>query len=815
MTAINLSLVRQKRSLDDWENECAKNFTRLYPSIDFFAASWPLRKKYKTVSENFNAEESFRSLSSLDESYWRVSRCFASEIAVKNELVTYRSAQVLKLLSTCGPKSIFDLGFNDLIETEDFLVAQAKSIPSSASTILANLNRLVIVVERLRDLGIIETASWSLSPDKKRILTKICHERRLDFRTEKAKILDRQIEALADATSAMLARDVRLTNYDRVAIAVLNIMMCAPARINEPLCMSINDFCSVEDYKEKSSEHLSVLDINRVHMLLLQKGSKGASWGAKPVLNFMIELLNKCVHVILEEGQRSRKLVEWYENNPEKLYLPNHLEHLRGKNLDREDLWKIMYLLDEVPPVYGRANISGITKSIFADLRKRGGEIIQIKNPRSISKNGQKSPRQFVQAVSWDAAERVMLKRVHERMESIRNVSPRIAYTGKISEMLMLVDGVETPYLPAAVKYGALASRFKQTETSRKNRSRAPTVFESLGLLMVAEGVVQNAYIETHDPRRWLTTQAMLSKERLSDVLINKWANRVSLKQVESYDLRTDYQKADQAAMPTTELSDVSAGLTDMEKIGAELGARPEFLLVNDANIALTSMDAIVSAQEDRPVARTANQLIILYPTPYGVCTHQHHETPCSAYHQCAPCNSAIAVKGHLPTNEALRNRYEVVFRSIVSQIDRLVAAHNREIADSKDALEAHMIKLVSAGLGVQLAEELIDNFHEIKGRLKSNSLKNKLEEAFAERGLLRYIDSKDVASGALIKFHNPGRNGCPSLERFMDSVGGRAMIAEKISVFSNENPEFGITELGITSSKIVDTGGMVDDGDD
>jgi hypothetical protein len=810
MGIVNINASRQELALACWEVQCKEKFEQSYPAIDFFAPLWPLRKLYKTICDNFNVERSLRPLISLDDTYRRVSRCLAAEIAIENLKVTYRGAQALKLLSLTGPKSIFDLGFSELLDVEKLFVEQAVKNPISSSTVLADLNRLVFIVDRLRRLGVVELAAWDITPQNKRLLMKVYRGRQVEFRKEKAKILDRQIEALADATSAMLSNDVRLTRYDRVAIAILNIMMCAPARINEPLCMSIDDFCSIEDYTEKNEGQISVRDINRVHMLLLQKGSKGGAWGAKPVLNFMIGLLNRCINIILEEGRRSRLLVQWYEKNPGKLYLPDHLEYLRGKTLDRVDLWRVMYLLDNAPPEYGRASITGITKPIFADMRKRGEKIIQIKNPRSFSADGKPNPRSFVQAVAWEDAERVLLQRVHERMESIRNVSVRVAYEGKLSRMLVLVDGVETPYLPAAVKYGALSSRFKQTDSFRKNADKAPTIFANLGLLMVVNGVVQHAYIETHDPRRWLTTQAMLAKERLSDVLINKWANRVSLRQVESYDLRSDIQKADQATMPSTVLLDFSAGLERMSRIEAALDDKPDLLVVNDANIAFTSIDAIVSAQEDRPVAKTANQLIILYPTPYGVCTHQHHETPCAAYHQCAPCDSAITVKGHLPTNEAIKIRYQAVLKSIVAQLGKLVTAHNRGIADSVDGLESHILTLVRTGLGAeQLADNLIDSFYEVKSRIKSVALKNKLEEAFAERGIVRYLDSQAIASGALIKFHNPERNGSPALDRYIDSVGGRKLVDQRIKIFCSKHPEFSITELGVIASRVVDSGGM------
>lgn len=58
------------------------------------------------------------------------------------------------------------------------------------------------------------------------------------------------------------------------------------------------------------------------HQLLLMKGSKGAEWSPKPILNFMIELIEKCWQIRLDGGKRSRTLVTWYEQNPNQLYPP-------------------------------------------------------------------------------------------------------------------------------------------------------------------------------------------------------------------------------------------------------------------------------------------------------------------------------------------------------------------------------------------------------------------------------------------------------------------------------------------------------------
>jgi len=79
--------------------------------------------------------------------------------------------------------------------------------------------------------------------------------------------------------------------------------MCAPSRINEVLCCSIDDHVTIEDYaKQTSLDETDQLYQAHQMLLIMMKGSKGSSWSAKPALNFMIDAFKYSMEVIKLHG---------------------------------------------------------------------------------------------------------------------------------------------------------------------------------------------------------------------------------------------------------------------------------------------------------------------------------------------------------------------------------------------------------------------------------------------------------------------------------------------------------------------------------
>lgn len=747
-----------------------------------------------------------------DISYCEVLRCLVAETYLAGKPKDVRSwIWSFRLLAhEESPRHVFDITLQTLRKIESDCVTQDKAKQSAASTISKKLTLLAKLVSDMSAKGVLPRLGFHLRRETVAELRKAIVANTARLREGKRDILDRRMEAFNDAFNAMLDNPLLdgkpvLNAGDRVAICLTAILLCAPSRINEVLCMSVDDYVRVDDYAKKEIGDIDAL--HSVHQLLLMtmKGSKGAEWSPKPVLEFMIDLFHYCLDIIKAHGKRSRMLVQWYEKHPNKLYLPPELEYLRGQALSRSDLSKIINLGEP------RKGIATTAERFFSKLKDRA---FLAANRAPHSKNGRMTPRPTVAFLPWADVEKLALEKIRQAMADCRRVTEINHYVGDLSKMLFLFDSDEMPFLPNAINYQFVSKRLKSTET-RKESGGGLSLFEKLMITMPVNGKIQFAKLDTHDPRRWLTTMALIHGEKLSDVLINKWARRCKLAQLKAYDFRTAEMKAAAAAMPDvvqlTELTDLSNGLAAIEKLEETFGLESAIVAAHDAGIAMTSMDSVAKAVENRPVAKSSRGIIIIYPQRFGVCFHQHHEKPCRNYSNnltasCVTCNEGAFVKGHIPTNDETRKIAGQLFGSILRHIENLAITHNRGIADDPAELGEHMLNLVEKGLDratmVQLANHLIDNFHEINRRLKDRLLASRLHQAFVAREVVRKLDDQGASSGALIKYHNPTQHADLLLEIALDARGGRKQFARDEQALIAKHPQFAPKALGLKDER-------------
>lgn len=251
------------------------------------------------------------------------------------------------------------------------------------------------------------------------------------------------------------------------------------------------------------------------------------------------------------------------------------------------------------------------------------------------------------------------------------------------------------------------------------------------------------------------------------------------------------------------ELTELSNGLTSCRKLEDEYGPKIDIVTVHDAGISGTTMDAISGATEDRPIARTGEQIIILYTSWYGVCAHQHHEKPCRAYTSCLPCNNNYLVKGHIPTNDRTRARASELHAAILNVLEQMVIIHGREIADDQETLTQHVYHLVECGLTpAQMTDELIARFHDIKHEIKDTVLKNMLHEAFVATSYVERLDNPIYTNGALMKYHNPTHHAAPGVERALDAYGGHELIEQDRLAMFEKYPQFAPTTRGLKDER-------------
>lgn len=811
---IDFDHIQRKQALESWSADCKRRVALRFPLIDFDADDWPMKTLHRATQGDYYFHDPLADFEGKDISYREVLRCLVAEAFLAGKPKDVRNwIWAFRLLAHGeSPHRIFDITHQCLRKIESDWVIQGKSKQSAASTIQGRLSRLAKLVSDMSAKGVLPRLGFHLRKDTTAELRKTIVANADRLREGKHDILDRKMEAFNDAFNVMLDNPLldgkpALNAGDRVAICLTAILLCAPSRINEVLCMSVDDYVTVDDYAKARISDTDTL--HRAHQLLLvtMKGSKGAEWSPKPVLEFMIDVFHYCLNIIKTHGKRSRMLVQWYEEHPDELYLPPELEYLRGEALSRSDLTKIVNFGDPGPK-HGYAQTA---ERVFSELKDKA---FLATNRVTQSKNGRKTPRPMIAFLHWPDVEKNLLEKVHRAMANCRRVTEINHYMGDLSKMLFLFDSDGTPFLPTAINYQFVNKRLKRTE-SRKESSGAASLFERLGIAMPVNGKIQFAMLDTHDPRRWLTTMALIHGEKLSDVLVNKWARRCNLTQLKAYDFRTAEIKAAATAMPDaaqlTELSDLSYGLAAIEKLEEVFGLESAIVAAHDAGIAMTSMDAVTKAVENRPVAKSSRGIIIIYPQRFGVCFHQHHEKPCRNYSNdltasCVTCNEGSFVKGHIPTNDETRKVAVQLFGSILRHLENLAITHNRSIADDPAALGEHMLTLIEKGLDrgtmVQLATHLIDNFHEVNRLLKDRLLANRLHQAFVAREVVRKLDDQDVAGGALIKYHNPTQHADLLLEIALDARGGREQVARDEQALIAKHPQFAPRARGLKDER-------------
>lgn len=811
--ADSIQIFSQRKALDDWLSNQKRRMNLRFPLIDFESNSWPIRTLYQTVQSDWNFNKSFEDFSSKDVSYRDALRCFVAEIFIAGKPKALDIAiPPYRLLARTAAYSLLNLTLKDLRDLEAECLNDARKKLVSAKRMGTKLSVLESsFISKLADKGIIPRLGFRVHAEVKSELRKIAIAHDKNRNSGSSDVLDRKMEAFNEAFNALVTNPLDrngspiLSNMDRVAICASVILMCAPSRINEPLCMSIDDCITIDDYTNVESAKADSL--HDVHKMLLMKGSKGAQWSARPVLHFMIDALDYCMNVVRDHGKRSRTIVEWYQKNPRELYLPPELEYLRGQIITRYRLALILNLTSDPT----RSERDGTARLYFQALSHR---VFRGPNPDQATKCGTKTSRPVTELLLWADIEEFLLEKVRDAMSMCRRVSHLNHYEGDLSKMLFLFDGEALRFRPQAMRYGLLRARLKKTATDRQ-LFKTPTLFEKLNITMPVNGRIQIGEIDTHDPRRWLTTQALIHSDNLSNVLINKWANRLSLYQLKCYDKRDPAFSASQAAMPEaprlTELTDLSNGLTAIDKLQDEFGLSTSIVTAHDVGITMTSMDAVTEAIEDRPVAKSSRGIIIIYPQRFGVCFHQHHEKPCRNYSNdlvssCITCHEGAFVKGHIPTNHETRKIANQLYSSVLRHLERLAMSHNRRIADDPEKLAEHMLTLVESGLDRAamelLAKHLIENFHQIDSLLKDRQLARRLHQAFVAQEVVKTLDDQTVSNGALIKYHNPTQHSEPLLEIALDEYGGREQVALGEQVLISRYPQFSPRALGLSDER-------------
>lgn len=117
--------------------------------------------------------------------------------------------------------------------------------------------------------------------------------------------------------------------------SIAAILCSAPDRINEVLLLA--ESCEVHDKTSGGKDAYG----------LRWQPAKGADPMVKWIIPSMAPVVAEAIAKIRRLTEDARRIAQWYEFNPERLYLPHDLEHLRRQELLTMDEVQQVILLEK------------------------------------------------------------------------------------------------------------------------------------------------------------------------------------------------------------------------------------------------------------------------------------------------------------------------------------------------------------------------------------------------------------------------------------------------------------------------------------
>lgn len=295
------------------------------------------------------------------------------------------------------------------------------------------------------------------------------------------------------ALDALARAFVAATEPADVVITSIAALMCgAPDRVNEVL--SLRADCEVHSEWTGAPKGYG----------LRYWPSKGAEPMVKWVVSSMVDVVAAAIKRLRLHTAEARKVAKWYEDNPTSLFLPPHLEHLRGR--DELSMVQVMDILFVEPALGGVA----WCKANAVPLQGRGKRVF----------------------VSFEDLERFVVAKL-PRGFPFMNPEVGLRYSEALCVVLrnsMHAQRGTYRCLIDAVDHGVVS-----TGLGNRSKHGFPSVFDRLGLFDTDGGPLA---IRSHQFRHYLNTLAHAGG--MSELDIAKWSGRLDVRQNSAYNHVSD-----------------------------------------------------------------------------------------------------------------------------------------------------------------------------------------------------------------------------------------------------------------------------------
>jgi len=370
---------------------------------------------------------------------------------------------------------------------------------------------------------------------------------------------------------------------DVVVSATAAILCSAPDRISEVL--SLPNECETSGFVENGGAYG-----------LRFWPSKGAEPMVKWILPSMVDVVKEALVKIRDLTEPARLVSRWYENNPNKLYLPQSLEELRFHNLiSLADLREILW------GEYGSVQSAG-------DWCRQNGVRVSRLDGASL--------------VSFSDVEKAVLGMLPSSFP-VMNEAIGISYS---DALMVVLKNTLSPSRPTylCVVESVVIQHINDGLGSRASHGRK-SVFDSFGFTEPDGSPIK---VTSHQFRHYLNTLAQAGG--LSQLDIAKWSGRKDIRQNEAYD---HVSAAEMLQIIRESVGDVSKALGPLANI-------PKQYLIRRDEFARLMI----------PTAHT---------TDIGYCVHDYTMSPCLVHMDCINCQEHVCIKGDFSKTSRLMQQFD------------------------------------------------------------------------------------------------------------------------------------------------------------
>lgn len=422
--------------------------------------------------------------------------------------------------------------------------------------------------------------------------------------------------------------------------SIAAILCSAPDRINEVLLLA--ESCEVHD---KTSGGKDVYGLR-------WQPAKGADPMVKWIIPSMAPVVAEAIAKIRRLTEDARRIAQWYEFNPKRLYLPHDLEHLRRQELLTMDEVQQVILLEK-----GSAS--------FASQWCTANNVLLIKNDSGV-------------CARFADVEKAAILQLPSGFPLL-NTEMGLKY----SEALIVVRRNELHSARGTFSCVIEPVSINQVNTALGTRSEHgfESIFERLGF---TEPDGSRIRVSTHQFRHYLNTLAQAGG--MSQLDIAKWSGRLDVRQNEVY----DHVSADQM------VAKIRESIGDESHMFGPLAKLPKNIPISRDEFARLKI----------PTAHT---------TDFGFCVHDYTMMPCERHADCINCNEHVCVKGDegkaMMVKRRLQDAQELLARAEAATVkgyygaDRWMEHHKKTVQRLIQLTEILDNPAVPTGSVIQLVD--------------------------------------------------------------------------------------------------------------